>query len=287
MKIESKWIAHKNKYYRFCTHLRRNWINVIFHEQVAPILEKHCQNPNAEKIEEESPIGTGEKIRLKPENLLHFVKSSTGAGSEWAFEWTLVSSIALFEAFASDIAELVYRSNPQEFLLSKDAKVDLELVLKCETTQEVIEKYIENKLIGIFYGNPRDAFVQYIENGKKGIVAVDGKLKLDTGSYLDGKDGKCATELQCYVEMSKRRNVIVHNAGIINELYVREVPNDNPNKLRLEDKVKIDKAYLFENIKALYSLARFYTIKAVHTAYKTGNKLEDDELLRQLEKEFK
>lgn len=287
MKIESKWIAHKNKYYRFCTHLRRNWINVIFHEQVAPILEKHCQTPNAEKIEEESPIGTGEKIRLKPENLLHFVKSSTGAGSEWAFEWTLVSSIALFEAFASDIAELVYRSNPQEFLLSKDAKVDLELVLKCETTQEVIEKYIESKLIGIFYGNPRDAFVQYIENGKKGIVAVDGKLKLDTGSYLDGKDGKCATELQCYVEMSKRRNVIVHNAGIINELYVREVPNDNPNKLRLEDKVKIDKAYLFENIKALYSLARFYTIKAVHTAYKTGNKQEDDELLRQLEKEFK
>lgn len=280
MKTESKWIAHKNKYYRFCTHLRRNWINVLFHEQVAPILEKHCQNSNAEDIpEEESPIGYGEKIRLKPENLLHFVKSSTGAGSEWAFEWTLVSSIALFEAFASDIAELVYRSNPQEFLLSKDAKVDLELVLKCETTQEVIEKYIEKKLIGIFYGNPCDAFVKY---NKKG--ASDGELKLETGNYLAGK---CTAELQHYVEMSKRRNVIVHNAGIINELYIREVPDDNPNKLRLGDKVKIDKGYLFENIKALYLLARFYTIKAVHTAYKTGNKQEDDKLLRQLEKEFK
>ena len=278
---------YKEKYSRFCTHLRRNWINVLFHEKVAEILQNHCDNTDKEQYitDEISPIGSEKQanIKLKNRDLLGFVKSSTGAGSEWALEWTLVSSIALFEAFSSDIAELVYLSNPCEFLLSEQtesAKIELELLLECETKQEAIEKYIEQKLISIFSGNPSDAFVKYNKNSKKGMVAIDGKLKIDTGSYLDSN---CKNELQLYIEMTRRRNVIVHNAGIINSRYIKEVPDDILNKLEIGNKVKISKDYLFENI----TLARFYAIKATHTAHKMGNKIDDDELLRKLEKQFK
>lgn len=80
---------YKEKYSRFCTHLRRNWINVIFHEKVAEILEKHCQNTDEAQYitDEPSPVGSEKQapLRLTTKNLLDFVKSSTGAGSEWAF----------------------------------------------------------------------------------------------------------------------------------------------------------------------------------------------------------
>ncbi len=278
---------YKEKYSRFCTHLRRNWINVIFHEKVAEILENHCEHQDAEEYitDEISPVGSEKQvnIKLKTKDLLGFVKSSTGAGSEWALQWTLVSSIALFEAFVNDIAELVYLSDPKRFLLPESTEppsIKLELLLESDSKQEAIEKYIEQKLIAIFYGDPSHVFVKY---GKKGDVK-DGALKLETGNYLNNK---CHDELKLYVEMTKRRNVIVHNAGIINSRYINEVPVNYPNKLQLDHKVKVDRGYLFQNIKSLYLLARFYTIKATHTAYKTGEKNKDDELLMKLEKEFR
>lgn len=278
---------HREKYSRFCTHLRRNWINVLFHEQVAEILKKHSETEESEEyiVDEPSPVGSVNQvnIKLRTENLLKFVKSSTGAGTEWALNWTLVSSIALFEAFASDIAELVYLSNPKKFLLAEQSSsqtIHLKLLLESETKEEAIEKYIEHKLISIFYGDPSSAFVKYRNNQ----TPIDGDLRLETGNYLHQK---CKEELRLYVEMTKRRNVIVHNAGIINSRYVKEVPHDLPNRLQLNDKVKIDRDYLFAAIKALYTLARFYAIKTTHTAYKTGNKAEDKDFLIQLERQFK
>jgi hypothetical protein len=87
--------------------------------------------------------------------------------------------------------------------------------------------------------------------------------------------------------MTKRRNVIVHNAGRINSRYIKEVPNENVNKLKIGDKVKINKDYLFKSINAMYTLARFYAIKSAHTANGTGNKEEDAKLLITFEKQFR
>lgn len=92
--------------------------------------------------------------------------------------------------------------------------------------------------------------------------------------------------MRLYVEMTKRRNVIVHNAGIINNRYIKEVPLDFPNRLQLNEKVRVDRNYLFGSIKALYALARFYAIKTTHTAYKMGNEVEEREFLMRLEKLF-
>jgi hypothetical protein len=256
---------------------------VLFHENVADVLQSHCENISSPEYitDEKSPVGseTQANIRLKNSDLLNFVKSSTGAGSEWALEWTLVSSIALFEAFVSDIAELVYLSDPNKFLLTEQSdspSIKLELLLNSNSKEEAIEKYIEQKLIGIFYGDPRAAFIQYNKKNE----AIDGALKIDTGNYLDRR---CKMELALYLEMTKRRNVIVHNTGIVNNRYIKEVPDDNINKLQLNQKVKIDRNYLFSGINALYKLARFYTIKATHTAQQT----EDRNLLEYLEKQFK
>ncbi|MCK5871882.1 MAG: hypothetical protein KAG26_03565 [Methylococcales bacterium] len=277
------------RYSHFCTHLRRNWTNVLFYEEAGEILEEYCQSKDQEKylIDEPSPVSSTEnaRIKLKPKNLLGLVKSSTGGGSEWGFKWVLVSSIALFEAFASDIAELVYLDNPEKFLLSEkpeSSTISLELLLDSESKQEVIEKYIEQKLIGVFYGNPSDAFVRYKNNNQP----KDGKLNLDTGSYLHHQ---CENELKFYVEMTKRRNVIVHNEGIINRRYLKEVPHDSIHKLQLNDKVEknMDKQYLFEGTKALHKLARFYIIQTMVTACNPENKVENESLKCKFKKKFR
>jgi hypothetical protein len=151
-----------------------------------------------------------------------------------------------------------------------------------ETKEDAIEKYIEQKLIGIFHGNPSDAFVRYKNNKQP----KDGKLNLDTGSYLHQQ---CENELKFYVEMTKRRNVIVHNEGIINRRYLQGVPHDSIYKLQLNDKVEkeMDTQYLFEGTKALHKLARFYIIQTMVTACNTENKIENDKLRCKFEKKFR
>ncbi|MCK5719728.1 MAG: hypothetical protein KAH84_07235, partial [Thiomargarita sp.] len=112
-----------------------------------------------------------------------------------------------------------------------------------------LEKIVEEKLRSIFYGNPIDAFIKY---NKDCTSHRDGKLRLKLNNILNNN---CKIELKLYAEMVGRRNAIVHNAGIIDSKYVREV---GVKRLSLGDKVKINDTYLFDSLKALDTIAKFY-----------------------------
>ncbi|SEH07109.1 hypothetical protein [Candidatus Venteria ishoeyi] len=252
-----------DKYTRFRTHLRRSWINVKLHSQIRDLLREKCKDPHyADSVIVDclSPVGSERQanIRLRGKSLLGFIESSKGAGTEWALEWTLTSSIALFEAFVSDSASAAYLSDPERFILGrihqdsteKENHNVTEILIKSNTKEEALEKIAEEKLRNIFYGNPIDAFIRYQKNG----AYKDGKLRFGLNEVLHDN---CARELKLYAEMVGRRNSIVHNAGIIDSKYVREIEG-MPEKLSIGSKVQINEAYLFSSLRALDKIATYY-----------------------------
>ena len=118
-----------------------------------------------------------------------------------------------------------------------------EKVAKCiqdsTSQQEAIERYVEEKLRGIFYGNPVDVFMQ-------------NKLRLDPGLLIPAK---CAAELSAYPEIVARRNVLVHNLGRIDRKYLREVASP---AFSFDDKVGVDGSYLESSFMTLNTLAKTY-----------------------------
>ena len=251
------------KHTRFRTHLRRSWINVELHSQIKEILLEKCKDENYKKsiiVNCESPVGKKKQqpIKLNGKNLLDFVNSNTGAGTGWTLQWTLVSSIALFEAFITDTAAIVYMSNPEKFLLnnqhndtdSRENHKVSKILIESNSREEALEKLIEEKLRSIFYGNPINAFISYKKNNKH----LDGKLKLNLDKEFHDK---CSFELLLYKEMLGRRNAIVHNAGIIDDKYIREI-DDICIKISKGNKAKIEENYLFNSLKILDKLANVY-----------------------------
>jgi transcription elongation factor Elf1 len=266
---------YEDRYRKFITHSKRIWINVLLHRAVGKLLEKQGEIDKdylGQIVEEsKSPVGlqdyerkrkdkkfTSEPapIKLKGRDLRSFVDSSTGAGSEWMLEWSLVTAVSLFEGFVSDIAKMAYLEYPEDFLINSEKIATdqensklLAILIKSETREETLEKYVEEKLRGIFYGKPIDLF---IPGGEK---AKDGKLRLNT----TGMGETCKTELHEYAEILGRRNLITHNMGRVDAKYLRETEKLNTqNKLSLGDKVKITEDYLFRTLEVVDKLAFEY-----------------------------
>lgn len=119
-------------------------------------------------------------------------------------------------------------------------------IQKSATPEEAIQRLVEEKLRGIFYGDPVDVF------------RVD-KLRLDpTLAIL----ANCEGEIASYQELVGRRNVLIHNLGKIDHKYLRENPT---TPFALDDRVFVDRAYLKTAFHCMNVLAKAYVNEAAKT----------------------
>lgn len=165
-------------------------------------------------------------------------------------ERSLITAVSLTEDFLQDMVKTVYKAYPEKISggESKDApeRVDklIDVILKSEDRDEIIDKLIEEKVRGIFYGNPVDFFMK------------DKKLKLNLGTIF--KD-QFSLSIEQYSEIIARRNIYAHNGGRADRKYIKESHTDN---IKLGNKVKITDEYLKESILTLRGLASIaaYTV---------------------------
>lgn len=111
------------------------------------------------------------------------------------------------------------------------------------TSEEAIQRFVEEKLRGIFYGDPVKIFRA-------------NKLRLDPTLAIKAT---CASELVFYQEMVGRRNVLIHNLGRIDHKYLRENPSP---QYALGDRVYIDEEYLMNAFSSMNILAKAYVNEA-------------------------
>jgi hypothetical protein len=183
----------------------------------------------------------------------------------------LINSVSLTENYLQTLGETIYKTYPEK-INSKDSvevigqQVKLmQVIMDSATKEEILDKLIEEKLRGIFYGNPIDFFEK-------------DKGKLGFGTTFKDTYSKALTH---YAEVINRRNINIHNQGMVDRKYIRETGST----LKLGTKPRIDETYLKNAIMLLLgmagmatklvlerTLAATYYHKFIHSAYKRFEK---------------
>ncbi|HEV3073218.1 MAG TPA: hypothetical protein VHB47_02270 [Thermoanaerobaculia bacterium] len=155
---------------------------------------------------------------------------------------SLIAAVAQSEAFLQYLVTRVLRDYPQRLLAgiqseqgAREGKL-LEIIVNSADKWEMLEKLIEERVRGLFYGAPGDFFMK-------------DKARLGFGDHFL-KHYRTAVER--YVEISARRNLLIHNDGRVDRKYLREVPGST---LALKQRVPIDEVYLRDALLTLRGLS--------------------------------
>ena len=247
-------VQYYERYVRFSEQLHNAWMYFEVQLEILQLVEQRCEDEEYRaqiRVSSISPINSETRApsRLRGSNLPGFIIRTHRKEIP---ETVLLNSVSLFEAFISDIAKLAYLSDPNRFLIKnkntenetvsnqENAKL-LNILVESSSREEAIEQYVEEKLRGIFYGNPVDVFK---------------KNKLGFG--LDKRiGGNLTAELEIYAEIVARRNIIVHNLGKIDRKYIREVKDTTFSVGQI---VNIDREYLFRSLHLINDLAKEYVL---------------------------
>jgi hypothetical protein len=107
--------------------------------------------------------------------------------------------ISTFEAFFFDFLHRVLRHNPWQFAKSQ---LDLETVLRSRDCGEVVGLVLLKQMNELRYGKPADWF-----------EALNKSVKLDCPA---------PAEIEALAEAKATRDILEHNAGVVNEVYLRK-----------------------------------------------------------------
>lgn len=123
------------------------------------------------------------------------------------YENFIVTSVSQFEAFLVYVLKLIILNYPHKLSISakntdSNKKVDLDIILESSDKEEIISRMINERVNQISYLPPND-YLQYFKNV--------------TGINISKK------EFHNYVEIKATRDLLIHNSGIINHIYLSKV----------------------------------------------------------------
>lgn len=167
---------------------------------------------------------------------------------------TLIEAVSLTETFLQDLTVLVYRDFPLKVAhkstdsLASELKLT-QLIVSSADKNEMIEALIEEKVRSIFYGKPADIFIK-------------DKCKIGFGDFFVSNFQNAILEFN---EILARRNIFIHNNGMVDSKYLREVESTT---LKKGQTPKINKAYINHAIVVLRGLSALSTKLVLQNIYK-------------------
>lgn len=176
---------------------------------------------------------------------------------------SLVEAVALTETYLQDLTAFVYRDFPLKVTHQNadtpQSQLKLtQLIVTSSDKTEMIEKLIEEKIRGIFYGNPIDFFTK-------------DKAQIGLNDYIKNN---CVKGTKEYAEIIARRNIIIHNDNKVDSKYIKEVVGTT---LTAGQKPLTDKAYLRKSIITMRGAAALVTklcLKNIYNQQMNGNKID-------------
>jgi len=153
----------------------------------------------------EVPSSGGETIALSrdPTEIIRLLENAYQVGIH---EQAIIAAVALTEDYLQTTLRIVLRWFPQKLKQNivgdqVGRNVSLDMVLAAKSKKQLVSRLIDKQLQGIFYGAPSRYF-EYIET------------ILNVGLPSDLKDQ--------FAEIKATRDVIVHNSGRVNEIYLQK-----------------------------------------------------------------
>ncbi|MBY5456117.1 hypothetical protein HFO89_07070 [Rhizobium leguminosarum] len=119
------------------------------------------------------------------------------------FETNIVSLVSRTEAFIQDCLAIVATAYPKKLsVLADKGGIPLDLFLEHEEREDVIRRFVAMKCEGLMFGKPSE----YLEKAAKVLT-----IELD------------ADLVKAFIEIKASRDIIIHNSGRINKLYIEKV----------------------------------------------------------------
>lgn len=216
------------------------------------VIEKteNLENETNNKIETEEKKGSGFRYRLKGDTTA--IDSAfedlakTKYHKELLYKNSLISLLSTVEWFFSQILHFQYDKYPEAAGI-KNKTLTLEDLKGFSSIKDAEDYLIENKIEEILRASIKDWF-----------KVLKDDLKLGMG-YKD----KYENEL---IEIYQRRNILVHNGGVVNSIYLSKVSDQHKKILKVGDVVEIDKEYLdnaISKLELIFSLIAFELWKKI------------------------
>ncbi len=154
------------------------------------------------------------------------------------FEFLVCRNAEAFDYYLTQILKQIFLTRP-EILTSSEKPLTVEELLSCSTKDEIVSRIVERKVSGLAYKGLQDQ-IEYLNRTIKLGFPEDTQAFYDT------------------CELFQVRNLIVHNATIINEIYLERTKNlqhSGPKNLTTGDVYPLTEEYVFNGTGNLINVA--------------------------------
>jgi len=149
------------------------------------------------------------------------------------FETNIVSMVSRVEAFIQECVAIAASAVPAKLsVLADKSGIPLDLFLEHENREDVIGRFVALKCEGLMFGKPSE----YLDKAAK-VLSIE--LEPET--------------VRAFVEIKASRDIIIHNSGLINKLYVEKA--GDKSRGGAGEQLVIDDAYFRHVIVTLKALA--------------------------------
>ncbi|MGN0338402.1 MAG: hypothetical protein ACI4EE_12995 [Lachnospiraceae bacterium] len=154
--------------------------------------------------------------------------------NEILYSGALLLLMTYFENTVSKILKADFQRHPQRMALESKT-VSYKILEMSESIEDVKNHLIEDEVTSIMYKSVSD----WIEYFKRNI-----KLKLE---YM-------IEVLPQLKEIIARRNIIVHNEGVVNTIYLNSISTNDSSSVKQGDILTVDKEYVIEAVNLVESV---------------------------------
>ena len=239
------------RYKRFQKDQRDIWESFCLIDYYAPKIKDAIKSDIFPPLVMETIWGNKNR-ELSKDNTYGAISSLSRKGN---YRRTLLEAVLVFEDYMTDLIQIVYLDYPTKLVSNTNDDGNnsshnklVRLIMESTDKQEMIDKLVEEKIRGIFYGNPLSVFEK-------------DKAKLEFGTFFK-EHHKC--ELNKFKTIVAMRNIVAHNNGKIDRKYIREADKN----AQLGAMLSIKKGFLKEAVYVLSLLAAHSTRLVVENIYK-------------------
>jgi hypothetical protein len=149
------------------------------------------------------------------------------------FETNIVSIVSRTEAYIQECLSIAIKKYPEKLsVIAEKNGVPIEMLLANESRDDIIQQYIAFRCESLMFGKPKE----YLQNVEK-VLAI--KIDQDV--------------IDKYIEIKASRDIIVHNSGAINKMYVEKAGASRRGEIG--DELDIDSNYYRQVLVTVKSLS--------------------------------
>jgi hypothetical protein len=150
----------------------------------------------------------------------------------------LIVCVSRLESMLNDVLRIFLAEYPQKLSVGlkggdSNKTLPISVIVDAKTINDARKAVAESRLQGVFYSEPKE-YLSYFES-------ISG-IKIPEDLFLS------------FVEIKATRDIIIHNDGKVNELYIRKSSNNGRAKLR--EVIPLDEEYFASCITAMKSISK-------------------------------